>query len=433
MAEAGPSPDRANDLDDLLIGDDEAAICAPIPQAACDERPGNFPGHVAALALTRLGEGLADPRLVLAWLASSLGAPLLLIGLLVPLRQALPLLPQLLAAGRIRGRPIRKWLWCAGTLAEGVALILMAIATLFLDGMAAGIAIILCLAALSLGRGVAVAAHADVLAKTLRKDRHDAVRRIATALGGFGTAAFGIYLVLFERDQNPEFFGLLLAIAGILLIQAAVSFARFAEAPGASEGGGDALAVVRASLPTLGQEPVLRRFVIARALLIGTALVPPFLAVLLQQQPGAGLADLGRLVVAACIAMALGATAWSGLERRSGRLVMLAAGALASLSALVAGLATIQAPQGQAMPLLVPAIVFLVTLAHAGLRIGERHYPAGVLVDTLTGLAILVSGALAGLVATWAGIGATLLLLGLLTGAGVLVANGLPEEKRRGK
>ena len=73
MAEPTPAPGLRRDLYDLLTGDDEARVCKDIPDDACREQPRNFFIHGTALTLTKLGDGLADAKLVLAWLLSSLG------------------------------------------------------------------------------------------------------------------------------------------------------------------------------------------------------------------------------------------------------------------------------------------------------------------------------------------------------------------------
>lgn len=93
--------DIKKDLYELLTGDDEARVCKDIPEEACRHQPHNFLTHVVGLAGTKLGDGLADPKLVLAWLLGALGAPAAAIGLLMPVRESLALLPQLLIAPRI--------------------------------------------------------------------------------------------------------------------------------------------------------------------------------------------------------------------------------------------------------------------------------------------------------------------------------------------
>lgn len=71
------------DADDLL------QVCRDLPESACQEQPRNYPRHVVSLSLTRLGEGLADTKLVLAWLLDAIGGPTWTIGLFVPIRESL--------------------------------------------------------------------------------------------------------------------------------------------------------------------------------------------------------------------------------------------------------------------------------------------------------------------------------------------------------
>ncbi|PIY75176.1 MAG: MFS transporter, partial [Rhodobacterales bacterium CG_4_10_14_0_8_um_filter_70_9] len=54
----------------------------PAPPAAARD----FLTHVAALAATKLADGLINPKLALAWLLGALGAPAWALGLLVPIR-----------------------------------------------------------------------------------------------------------------------------------------------------------------------------------------------------------------------------------------------------------------------------------------------------------------------------------------------------------
>ena len=91
-----------------IIIDDQGRVCADIPESACQQEPGNFFRHVGALALTKSADGLIDPKLVLSWLMTALGAPVALIGLLVPVREAGALLPQLVTAAYLRKLQRRK-------------------------------------------------------------------------------------------------------------------------------------------------------------------------------------------------------------------------------------------------------------------------------------------------------------------------------------
>jgi hypothetical protein len=93
---------------DMLSSEDEGRICRDISEAACHAQPGSFLRHALALGLNKSADGLVDPKLVLSWLMTQLGAPAALIGFLVPIREAGALLPQLFTAARIRAMARRK-------------------------------------------------------------------------------------------------------------------------------------------------------------------------------------------------------------------------------------------------------------------------------------------------------------------------------------
>lgn len=59
----------------VLVGDDEMAqVCRDLPESACREQPYNYARQIVALSFARVGEGLADAKLVLAWLLGAIGA-----------------------------------------------------------------------------------------------------------------------------------------------------------------------------------------------------------------------------------------------------------------------------------------------------------------------------------------------------------------------
>ncbi len=90
-------------LRELQYADDELTqFCRDLPESACREQPRSVGLHVVSLSLTKAGEGLADVKVVLAWLLDAIGAPTWTIGLLVPIRESLAMLPQLLISARIR-------------------------------------------------------------------------------------------------------------------------------------------------------------------------------------------------------------------------------------------------------------------------------------------------------------------------------------------
>ena len=85
-------------LYEWLTGDEDSRMCKDIPDEACDEQPRNFFLHLLASLGNKLADELSSARLVLPWLMGVIGAPLWMVGLLVPIREAGALLPQLFVA-----------------------------------------------------------------------------------------------------------------------------------------------------------------------------------------------------------------------------------------------------------------------------------------------------------------------------------------------
>lgn len=108
-------------LYERLTGDEDSRMCKDIPDEACQEQPRNFFLHLMASLGNKLADELASARLVLPWLLGAIGAPVWMVGLLVPIREAGALLPQVFVAGFIRGRPERKGVWVAGALLQALA------------------------------------------------------------------------------------------------------------------------------------------------------------------------------------------------------------------------------------------------------------------------------------------------------------------------
>jgi hypothetical protein len=86
-------------LYDLVNGEEDARVCKDIPDTACVEQPRNFFAYLAANTLSKISDELVSARLTLPRLLSLLGAPVALVGFLVP---------QLRVAVFVREMPKRK-------------------------------------------------------------------------------------------------------------------------------------------------------------------------------------------------------------------------------------------------------------------------------------------------------------------------------------
>lgn len=393
----------------LIHDEDEGRMCADIPDEACAHQPRNFVLSAVVLSLTKTGDRLMDPKIVLAWMVTALGAPAAVIGLLSPVREALALLPQLFIARLIRQRPRRKVFWSLGSAGQAGALLLMALSALTLEGWALGGAVLACLALFALSRGVSSVSYKDVLGKTVARTRRGAVAGYGASLGGLAASALGIWLILRqsgEGDAGPLFFAGLLAVAAGLWLIAAALYLLLAEAPGSTDGAANAFEAVRAQLANVWTDRDLRDFLIVRALLTSTALATPFYVALAQGEGNQGLAGLGGFLLAGAAASTVSGWVWGRAADRSSRLVMAAAGLLAAIVGALALFALFWWRTAE-LSWVLTACVFLLSLAHEGVRLGRSTYLVDLaseetrasytaVSNTVIGVLLLIMGAVSG-------------------------------------
>lgn len=407
----------------LATGDEDARLCRDIPDAQCHEQPKSFLRQVLAQSLSKTGDALADSKVVLPWLLGAVGAPASLVGLLVPIRESLALLPQILVGGVIRRFAVRKGFWTVSSLVEGLCVLLMGvIAAAGLRGAAAGWTIVGLLVAFSLARGVASIAAKDTLAKTVSKGRRGRVSGYASTASGLVATTAGLYLALSPAGARPEWLlYALLAAAGLCWFLAAATFWTIVEYPGATEGGRGIGDLVRGQLLLLLKDRELQKFLAARTLLLSTALVGPVYVGLALRGTGQGLDGLGWLVIASGLASTVSASFWGRLSDRSSRLTMTLAATLAGVLGIAVLLILNVVPAAGGSIALYAAILFILGIAHAGVRIGRQTHVVDLaggdrkaeyvaLSNTVIGVLLLVIG----------GLVSALLGLGLELGVGVL-------------
>lgn len=398
--------DIALRLYDWATGDEDARLCRDIPDDQCREQPRSFLCQVVAQALSKTGDTLADSKVVLPWVLGTVGAPVFLVGLLVPIRESLALMPQILVGGMIRRFPVRKGFWAVGSLVEGLCVVLMGlVAAIGLRGAAAGWAIVGLLVVFSLARGIASVAAKDTLGKTVSKGRRGRVSGYAATASGLVASAVGLYLALSPEAARPDWllYAILIA-AGLAWFLAAAAFAMIKEYPGATEGGRGVRDLVRDQLLLLVRDPELQRFLAARTLMISTALAGPVYVGLAQRETGQTLDGLGWLVIASGLAGAVSSSFWGKFADRSSRLTM--AGGAGLAGALGAGVLVVPAllPAAAGSPFFYAAALFVLGVAHAGVRIGRKTHVVDLaggdrkaeyvaLSNTIIGVILLVVGA----------------------------------------
>jgi len=325
-----------------------------------------------------------------------------------------------------------------GGVLQAIALFAMAAAALFLRGAAAGAAIIGLLVLFSLARGLVSVASKDVTGKTIPKTRRGRLTGFTTALSGsLALILGGILAATVSTDPSPSILALLLGSAALLWVLSAIVVSSVREAPGATEGGENAIREALAKLNLLRTDATFRRFVWVRALLISTGLAAPFYVALARETSPTGNL-LALFILSSGLASAISSGFWGRYSDRSSRSVMVAAATIASCLGVVVFVF-------DATGLLVrftwvaPLAFFCLAVAHSGIRVGRKTYlldMAGgtkrtdyvAVSNSVIGLVLLLGGTV-GLLTPLIGHGGVLLVLAAMGFAGAWGGHRLPETQ----
>lgn len=434
MPDGHPRPAHSGWMESLyerLAEDDEGRVCTAISEEACRETPGNFMRTLAANTLSNVSDKLASAKTTLPWIMTSVGAPAWSLSLLVPIREAGSMLPQMLIGALLRRQPVRKWAWFLGGLVQGLSLLAMGGVALMLEGLGAGLAILALLTLFSLARGACSVAYKDVLGKTIPKTRRGRLSGWISAVAGLATMAAGAALGWFSEDRLGTYVGVLCVAAGLWFAAAAV-YARIVELEGATEGGANGVQEAFAKLSLLRDDVPFRRFVIGRALAMGSGLAAPFYVALARDDLGSSAALLGIFIAIEGLAGLVSSPFWGRWADRSSRAVFGAACALAALLSIAVALWSWLPFDDAGARWFYPLAFFGLGIAHAGVRLGRKTYLVDMaegnqrtdyvaVSNSVIGALLLVSGGVGALAALFS-VEATILLFGLTGLAGALMS-----------
>ncbi len=405
---------------------------------------------VANGALYILAETLIDSALVLTWFLSRLSAPNVLIGLVVPLRDAGWFIPQLIAARYQSRLPYKLPTYSVMALVRGLAWLSMAVVMLTQRDPAILIAgFFIPYTVNSFASGVAGLPFMDIVAKTIP------TRRLGTFFGArmFLGGALGIVgslvvrLALSEKlgQAFPTNIGQLMAIAAVFAVCGLLAFMFVVEPPGKAENEAVNLAAHlgrAASLPR--QDRNFRLFLIARMALMLAQMGTPFFAIYASRELGAGAEMVSVYLASYTTTFLLSNLVWSRLSDRRGNRLVIWLGACLGLS--MALLTWLAGPLNRALALGAHApwlfvVVFALSGAfQSGNSLGgmslllelapqqDRALYVG-LTNTALGLALL-STAWGGLLVDWLGYRGLFLVTVGFYAAGVWAATILRDPRR---
>ena len=424
---------------DKLTNEEDARVCDDISEESCRETPKSFVLILASYLLTKLGDAIASPKTTLAWLTSVVGAPAFVLGLLVPIRESGSMIPQLFIGSAIRRLPVRKWVWVAGSVAQCLCIAGIGVVAIFLEGVAAGFAILGLITLFSLSRGFCSVAAKDVLGKTIPKPKRGQLTGWSASLAGLLSVGVGILLMLpLAGDIDATTLGLLLIAAGALWLVAAVLYSNVGEFAGETGGGRNALEAL-ARLRLLATDKPFRRFVMTRALLMCSALSAPYSVALAQKNLGSPTYLLGAFVAAAGVAGLVSAPVWGRFADRSSKHVMVAAAIVTSAVGLLTFSIDRFLPAAGQTVWVLPVAYFVLSVAHNGVRVGRKTYVVNLasgnqrtdyvaISNTVIGVLLLFVGSV-GVLAPVIGNGGVIGLLALMGLAGAALGTTLPNTE----
>ncbi|MGO5000333.1 MFS transporter [Oceanisphaera sp. W20_SRM_FM3] len=429
-----PSQTAPRAMWQIILSEDDTRLCQDIPDADCQVVKGNRSKLILAQVASALSELMTNAKTVLPWLFQALGAPVWLIGWLVPIRESGSMLPQIMLGAYVRRMPYRKsaWLWGAGL--QALCLVLMAVVAMLSSGWVAGCLLLGLLTVMSVSRGLCSIAAKDVLGKTVPKRERGKVTGLGASWAGGIGLVFG--LVLSRLNDIPVW-----GYATILLLAAGVwglgmlCYWAIVEEPGATSGGVNGWRQAWSSLKLVQEDANFARFLVVRTLLLSTALVTPYY-VLLAQAEDSRMQVLGGLVIAQGLAQFVSSWVWGRLADYSSKRVMQWAATLASILGLVVWL-HLSLWSGSTFSGYFAIVVFILSVAHAGVRVGRKTYLVDLaggnrrtdyvaVSNTLMGILLLLVGALSMLLALFSNF-VVILVFSLLGLVGVWLAQRLPD------
>ena len=331
---------------------------------------------IGAQALQSTGDQVVKASTVLTWLLAALGSPAWAIGLLVPLRESGSMLPQAALTPWVQRHAQRKWVWVAGAAGQALATAAMAVTAAVATGTTAAVLILLALAAFALSRALTSISSKDVLGRTIPKGQRGNINGIATLVSGVVAVTVGLALRIWGgEDADTSVLAWLLGAAALTWVAALAIYATIREPVREVEperGRDDEGWVVR-SWRLLRDDAPFRTFVTVRALLLVSALSPPFIVALAAEKGSAGLSGLGPFVIASGLAGIVGGRPFGRLADRSSRRLMVG-GAIAAAVVTLGLVVLLNVPAIADWSWLFVVTYFLLAVTHTGVRVARKTY-----------------------------------------------------------
>lgn len=329
---------------------------------------------IAAQTCTKIGDVLMNPKTVLTWVLTYLGAPAGLISMLVPIRESGSMLPQLLISSWVKRVRHRKRVFIAGALTQAVAVASMGFAAMFLSAMAAGWSVLAALTVFAVARAFCSISSKDVLGRSVPKGVRGRVGGLSATISGLLSAAAAASMTFYRDQKTITVLAWVLLIAAMLWLLGAALYSLVKEPlPDDAEAEPEVVSDLKKRLSLVLDDSVFRNFIICRCLLLGSALASPLLVVLGQKHTGT-LISLVGFVLASGLASGVSSFLWGKLADRSGSLTMAIGGLTCTLFGIAGIFIALWFEGLSDSPWCWPVLFLLFNLGYAGVRVGRKTW-----------------------------------------------------------
>ncbi|MBT3135821.1 MFS transporter [Alteromonas sp. ALT199] len=312
---------------------------------------------VAGLSLNKLADLLISAKTTLTAVLISVGAPIWMVGWLVPIRESGALLPQVLISIYLRKHTQRHIVWRIGMATQAFSVLGILFSVILLSGFTAGTVILISLIFLSLGRSACSLTVKDMEADIVEKGKRGNLIGTASTVSGVVTFIIAIPLVVFNDSLSSDV--LLFTLSGSFL---AFLLTLICVWPVKTNVNVDS---AKGQLLSVNFDKTIYKFIFVRGLFVHSALVAPYFMI---ERNGDAKELLPIYIAAEAAAALLSSIIWGRIADKSAKLTLQISGLLA-LCACGALLWL------ESASIITSALLFfLLSISHTGVRTGRKTY-----------------------------------------------------------
>jgi len=425
---------------------DREVTASALQTAPSDRR--NFAALLTQGVCRNVGIELASDKLVLPYLYTTLGGAVLFVGLLTPAVIIARLLVQLFGARLVAMTSVVKWYLALATIVGAMALAILSVVAVDVPPGWLPAAFVATAMAVGVGTGFSSIAFQDMLGRVLSEPYRanllfytSAAVGLVTIIATIASQAIAGLSVAEEAWQDHVH----LVWAGmVMMLLSALAVLGIDERPKVTDGSGAPpyFTALRKGMGRVWRLRWLRRFIVARVLLLSVEIAMPFFAVHAAAAYEDMVTSLTFFVVSSSVGILAGGFLWPWLSKRSINNVLMASAGLAFAAAMLAlarnHVADLQVPATHAIMFALLGLGTQGVVNGVALYVvnaaGDEDRPYCIaLANTVAGVAGIGLALLAGTISTQRGVIAALMVMAVVNVAAALYVRTLVDPETAGE